>query len=219
MPSLATPCPAPSPPVATAAQPERSVVPSFDSWRFLGIAHVSYALFETPAGVVILERRAALERVWFERLLRQYGEDGVPMQRLLVPLTLELDAISSALLLDHLEFVQTHGFEIGEFGRNFFRIVAIPDWMEADAARAFVEELLGALRDGRLPAGKSQISQEEFARLAATRAVRLPANPPEAEMHALLRELFAGSHPLTSPGGRPTFLEVSHAELGRRLQI
>jgi DNA mismatch repair protein MutL len=40
-------------------------------WRFLGLAHGSYALFETQAGLVLLDRRACLERIWFERLKRQ----------------------------------------------------------------------------------------------------------------------------------------------------
>ena len=40
--------------------------------RFLGLAHGTYALFETPAGIVLLDRRAAHERIWFERLQDQF---------------------------------------------------------------------------------------------------------------------------------------------------
>jgi len=208
-------------PVATptAPVPAASVPgPRLGDWRFIGLAHASYALFETPSGLVILERRSALERVWFERLLRQYGAGSVSIQKLLLPATLELDAVSSAMLLDRLEFIQAHGFEVVEFGRNFFRIEAIPDWMEHGEALDFVRELVGALREGRFAGRDAQVSQEEFARLAAARAVRLPARVGDAEMLALVRELFATRAPLSSPGGRPTFVEMSHGELSRRLE-
>ena len=63
----------------------------------------------------------------------------MPGQRLLFPLPVELDPIGAALLLDRLKFINTHGFEIGEFGRNFFRIEAIPDWMEPADAEPFLK--------------------------------------------------------------------------------
>jgi DNA mismatch repair protein MutL len=54
-----------------------------------------------------------------------------------------------------------------------------------------------------------------LARLAATRAIRLPAAG-ETEMRSLVAQLFACRAPLTSPAGRPTCIELSHAELSRR---
>jgi DNA mismatch repair protein MutL len=37
-------------------------------------------------------------------------------------------------------------------------------------------------------------------------------------MRALVAQLFATRSPLTSPAGRPTFVELNHAELARRFQ-
>ncbi|MCX6955673.1 MAG: DNA mismatch repair endonuclease MutL, partial [Verrucomicrobia bacterium] len=99
------------------------------TWRFLALAHGSYAVFETAAGLVLLDRRAAHERVWFERLREQFRSGAVPSQRLLLPVPLELDPVAAALLLDRLAFLHRHGFEVGEFGRNFFRVEAVPAWM------------------------------------------------------------------------------------------
>jgi DNA mismatch repair protein MutL len=58
----------------------------------------------------------------------------------------------------------------------------------------------------------------ELARLAAARAVRLPAVAGETEVRALVADLFATRTPLTSPAGRPTFIELNHSELARRFQ-
>ena len=187
-------------------------------WRFLGVAHGTYGLFETRAGLVLLDRRAAHERIWFERLQAQFKDGAVPSQRLLLPVPMELDPIASALLLDRLEFLNGHGFEVVEFGRNFFRIEGLPAWMEPSDAEPFVRELLGALRDGRLQESQIDVARDQLARLAASRAVRLDEAVNETAMLALVRQLFACRAPLTSPGGTPTHIELSQGDLARRFQ-
>jgi DNA mismatch repair protein MutL len=202
----------------SAIRPPQSPTPLAPSWRFVGVAHGNYALFETSAGLVLLDRRAAHERIWFERLREQFRAREVPSQRLLLPVPVELDAIAAALLLDRLQFLTTHGFEVGEFGRNFFRIEAVPTWMEPADAESFLRDLLGAFRDGRIPDRDTDLAHEELARLAAAKAVRLPETTNEAELRALVAQLFGTRTPLTSPAGRPTYIELNHGELARRFQ-
>jgi DNA mismatch repair protein MutL len=187
-------------------------------WRFLGTAHGDYALFEAPGGVVVLDRRAAHERVWFERLQAQFARGEVASQRLLFALPVELDAIASALLADRLKFLHEHGLEVGEFGRNFFRIEAVPVWLDPADAEIFLRDVIGLMREGRLDDKKADLANEELARLAAQKAVRLPATVGETEALALVAQLFGCNQPHTSPAGRPTHFELSKGELGRRFQ-
>ena len=204
---------APATPASPVAPPPRA-----PSWRFVGLAHGNYALFETPAGLVLLDRRAAHERVWFERLREQFRAGEVPSQRLLLPIPFELDPIATALLVDRLVFLDAHGFEIAEFGRNFFRIESVPAWLEPADAEPFLRDLLGAFRDGHWPDSNLELAREELARLASIKAVRLPASIGETELLALVAQLFATRSPLTSPAGRPTYIELNHGELARRFQ-
>jgi len=211
------------PPAAGASVPAVTVaapvpVPVLTSWRFVGLAQGGLALFDAPGGVVVMDRKAALERVWFERMLARHDGKGIAVQRLLLPGTVEFDPVSSALLKDKLSLVEAHGFEVAEFGRNCFRVEAVPDWMEPGEAVEFLRELTGALRDGRLQGRDARVWHEEFSRMAATRAARLPQRVSETEMMALVRELFSTRSPLTSPAGRPTYFELSQGELNRRLQ-
>jgi DNA mismatch repair protein MutL len=187
-------------------------------WRFVGTAHGNYALFETPQGLVLLDRRAAHERIWYERLRGQFKAGAVPVQRLLLSVSVELSPVAAAVLTDNLAFIRNHGFEIAEFGRNFFRIEALPAWMEPGDAEAFIRDLVGALREGRLPVSDADVARDEFARLAAAKAVRLAPMAGEAESLALLRELFTTSLPIASPAGRPTYVEFNHGVLARRFQ-
>ncbi|ATC65597.1 DNA mismatch repair protein MutL [Nibricoccus aquaticus] len=188
------------------------------AWRYLGLAHGSYALFETAAGLVLLDRRAAHERIWFERLQAQFRAGETPVQRLLFAVPLELDPVATALMIDRLAFFNGHGFEIAEFGRGFFRIESVPAWMEPADAEPFVRDLLGALRDGRMQDKNVDVARDELARLAVTKAIRLPDTTSESEMQSLVAQLFACETPLTSPAGRPTQIELGHGELARRFQ-
>jgi len=188
------------------------------SWRFLGQANGAYALFETPAGIVFLDRRAAHERIWFERLQEQFREGRLSSQRLLLPVPVELDPVATSLLVDGRKFLFAHGFEVAEFGRNFFRIESVPSWMEPADAEPFLRDVLGALREGRLQERNPDLAREELARLAAAKAIRLPVSAGADENLDLVRQLFATRSPLTSPAGRPTYVELGHSELDRRFQ-
>ncbi len=205
------------PPSALSAQPA-ATAPRLPGWRFLGTAHGDFALFETPAGVVVVDRRAAHERVWFERLQAQFARGEVASQRLLFAVPVEFDPIASALLLDRLDFLDAHGLTVAEFGRNFFRIEAVPTWLAPEAAEPFLRDVLALARDGRLDEKHPRLAEEELARYAAQKAVRLPETITEPDALALVAQLFACAQPHTSPAGRPTHFELSRGELARRFQ-
>ena len=207
----------PSDPVTPRSDPPARKAFSL-AWTYLGLAHGSFALFETAAGLVLLDRRAAHERVWYERLKNQVDSGGgSSSQRLLLPLSIELDPVLSVLLVEVRSYLHVQGFEISDFGRNFFRIEAVPAWMEPGDAIGFVRDLLGEVREGRW-SPDSPSRNEEFAKLAAARAVRLPATVTETEVVQLATELLSSASPLTSPSGKATYVELSHSELSRRFQ-
>jgi DNA mismatch repair protein MutL len=190
--------------------------PSTGAWRFIGLAHTTYALFETPAGLLLLDRRAAQERIVFEDLASQFSAGAVVVQRLLLPVVLELDPVGAALLRDRLAFLAKHGFEVAEFGRATFRLEGVPAVLDPADGEACLRDLLDGFRDGRSVERDPEVAREQLARLAAARAVRLSPHVDPAEMRALVTKLFACRAPHTSPGGRPTQVEWSQGEIARR---
>ena len=204
------------PPAAVAPAPAPRPSPSTGAWRFIGLAHTTYALFETPAGLLLLDRRAAQERIVFEELAAQFSAGEVVVQRLLLPVVLELDPVGAALLRDRLKFLARHGFEVAEFGRATFRLEGVPAVLDPADAESCLRDLLDAFRDGRSADRDPEVAREQLARLAAARAVRLSSQVDAAEMRALVAKLFACRAPHTSPGGRPTQVEWSQGEIARR---
>ena len=74
------------------------------------------------------------------------------------------------------------------------------------------------MTDSLLVTPENWFDLPRLARLAAAKAVRLPANASEADLRGLVGQLFATQHPLTSPAGRPTYIELNPNGLARRFQ-
>ncbi len=183
------------------------------TWRLLGRWRGQVYLFETPGGLVLFNARAAHERVWFEELQARFASARPPSQRLLFPLPLEFDPPAAAALETHRAWLNQQGFALEEFGRNFYRLEAVPDWLDPARAEHFLRDLAELARER----GGSPLRHDDIARLAATRALRLGDQPAEQEIRALAQRLLATKQPLTCPRGRPTFLELSAGDLYRRL--
>lgn len=189
------------------------------SWRFLSFLHDHYALFETPAGLTTLNWKAAHERVLYEEILTSLGEGHPAQQTLLFPIALEFDPLTDAALTEHLDFIKQSGFELNAFGRQFYRLEAVPDWFDPNEAEQFVRDLAALLRERGLRPEKTDTAREQIARMAAATCTRRAALPKEPELKALLNRLFRCSQPLSDPKGRPTLIETPKAELARKFGL
>lgn len=189
------------------------------SWRYLGRFKVDYALFETEAGLTLMRLRAAHERVWFERIAGYFASQSIARQQLLFPLPLEFEPRAAAALGEHLDWINEHGFTLEEFGRNFYRLEAHPDWLPEAQAETFLRDLVDRLREGQLDPKKTDLAHEQLARMAATRAIRYDDDLPEAAITQLAEQLLECDQPLACPRGRPTLVELSANEVRKRFGL
>ncbi len=186
------------------------------SWRLISILKGQYGLFDTPRGLVMLHLRYADQRVRFERILKSYKESTPPSQRLLIPHTVELEPLASEALLTHLDLINNQGFQVEEFGRHFYRIEALPAWLELEQAEGFVRDMVDLLRQRGGSRKQSELVWESVAKLAVEGSYRRNDNVSEAAVQQLAETLLACETPHTSPFGKPTFSEISWSEWERR---
>ena len=204
---------------AVESKSEDSHSPVLDrSWAFVGWAQEEFAIFNTDAGISLLNARAAEQRIWYERLKRQYEAQSVESQRLLIPLPVEFDPVSSAVLRDNLDYLETTGLGVAPFGRNFFRIEGIPTWLDESRAEDYLREVVTLLRDGEITDKKPLLGLEALAKHAAKQAVRGMEKADPEELQTMLDQLFSCENPLSDPDGHPSFIEISKGELERRFQ-
>jgi len=205
--------PAPAP-VAAATAP---TAPLRLGWRLLGRLREERAVFETPTGVAILDLGAAHQRVLYEEILARFTQGRVVAQPLLVPLTLELEPLSAAVLKERQALLTAAGFEFEEYGRNFWRLAALPTWLDPVDATTFLRDLLAEMARREGDFGRPALAYDALAKLAVVRARRKGDALADGEILSLAEALFRASQPGTDPKGRRTYVEWTDADLGRRL--
>lgn len=183
-------------------------------YRLLGQLKKGYLVLEGDEGLVLLDQRAARERILFEHLLRTMESGPAPCQHLLAPIVCELPAREHSWALEHLDDVRLAGFSIEPFGATAMKIDGLPSGAEEVEAGRLLHEVLSSLRAiGKLPPGKS--IREALARSVSRTAAQTPGRGQDLGLR-LVTELLRCDLPYASPDGRPTMIQFSFSELERK---
>jgi DNA mismatch repair protein MutL len=220
-PTLSSPI---APGVTTASTGPTSVTPVAPShtptvrlgWRLLSRLREERAVFETPTGLAILDIGAAHQRVLYESILAQFTAQKPVSQPMLVPLSIELEPLPAAVLKERMPLLSSAGFDFEEYGRNFWRIHALPAWLEPEEALAFVRDLLAEMARREGDFGRPSLAYDALAKIAVIKARRKGDSLSDAELMELVQSLFRTVQPGTCPRGRRTYVEWTDADLTRR---
>jgi DNA mismatch repair protein MutL len=174
------------------------------------------AVFETPTGLAILDIGAAHQRVLYESILAQFTAQKPISQPMLVPLSIELEPLPAAVLKERMPLLASAGFDFEEYGRNFWRIQALPAWLEPEEALAFVRDLLAEMARREGDFGRPSLAYDALAKIAVIKARRKGDSLSDAELMELVQSLFRTVQPGTCPRGRRTYVEWTDADLTRR---
>src|SRR5260221_10708139 len=101
-------------------------------WRILGVIGRLYVLIESPGGLVLIDQHAAHERVLFEKMLKELEADSAPSQKLLLPVTIELDVRDAEFLRSNLKTLHKLGIGVSEFGDKTFLLDALPPYFRLE---------------------------------------------------------------------------------------
>lgn len=185
--------------------------------RYLGQLGGRYLLFEQEEGLLMVEIRAARERIFYERFLARLATGELESQRLLLPEILEMSPADLAWIEAHQAVLQAAGLVAEPFGQGSLKVDAVPAEASTMPALEVVVRLVDELRTLAETPALDSAGREALAasvsRLAAAGA-RLPAGEEAARM--LLRDLLASELPYATPKGRPTVSQIAPSELARR---
>lgn len=223
-----TPGASPVTPPALATTPARSAQPeplpaspspaiTVPTFRPMGLLAHTYAVLEGEEGLVLMDLRAAHERILYESLRAHASAAPTASQPLLVPLILTLPPRETALVRDHLPLLHRMGFGLEEFGANTIKVEAMPAHMPpaADPA-AWLAELLHELARGGEGGARARLDFDALAAAVSARATPRVTARTDAEVVSLLTRLLACEMPYCDPLGRPTLIQFSHQELARK---
>lgn len=201
-------------PGTTSVGPEE-LLPKF---RYLGCLHQKYALFENSEGLVLMNPRAARERIIFERLL-ETNRRPLTSQRLLTPLMLEWDVRDMGAVLHLLPQCEQAGFIITPFGRSTLRVEALPALLPLDEVEPFLYDLMNFFVRGEGRVRRSRNPFEPFAiRLAHQYACAENIGSWLERPLPLLIDLLRCEIPYCTPTGKPTLVPFALSEINRKFQ-
>jgi DNA mismatch repair protein MutL len=175
----------------------------------------TYITYSTPDALVFVDQHSAHERVLYEEVMARIASGGIPAQRLLLPLTLDLTDEELEAIEAHRDPIAQVGFEVEPFGGRTVVIHAVPaPHPRFDAQRCF-QEMVADLARGRFGGWANRL--ERFAATYACRAAIKAGEPlSQLEMRALMERLMAAALPPHDVHGRATMVQLPREELERR---
>lgn len=209
----------------TVVQPSQQTIPEGATLKLLDFENVelktnlfkTYIVAEGEDKVFFIDQHVAAERVLYERFVNQLKSDGIPVQGLLLPVTVEVTPQQLAILKVHAELFSKVGFELEEFGANTILIRAIPAPLPTRTAAQTITDLLDKLPDQ--PHEEVELPKaidDALITLACRSAVKAGDTLDSKEMINLVRELSEAKLPFNCPHSRPIIIEMGRDELERR---
>ncbi len=177
--------------------------------------HGIFILAENQHGLVLVDMHAAHERITYERLKSAQEGVGIRAQPLLVPQVLAVGEREADLAEQHADALALHGFEVQRSGPQSLTLRALPALLHDSDPRALLLDVLADLREHGSSRRVEESSNELLATMACHGSVRANRRLVIAEMNALLREMEATERSAQCNHGRPTWVQLSRAELDR----
>ncbi len=189
---------------------------SRSEFRILGILGKLYILMENSEGLVLVDQHAAHERILFEKLRRQMETEGVPTQRLLIPLTVGVTPKDYDWISANAQTLEKMGFALEPFGNSTLKIDGIPQYFRTDDPSVTIRQLVDELRSMTATTSRMRMGEEVIARTVCHHAIKANDELRRPEVEKLLEDLMACELPYCCPHGRPTMIQIGYGELEKK---
>ena len=191
-------------------------------WGMLGrpLAQVAgiYVLAENEEGLVIVDMHAAAERITYEKLKKDADEGRLPVQPLLIPQVMQATVTEVANAQAHADELRAMGLDLSPAGERSLVIRSVPSVI-SDVAGEELETMVHEVLADLAEFGESRVVLEKRNHILATMAchgsVRANRRLTMEEMNALLRSMERTERSDQCNHGRPTWTQVTLAELDK----
>ena len=182
-----------------------------DELTCIGVLFRTYILAADETCFYLIDQHAAHERIFYEKLLREYNQTEKAQQQLLMPLQFRVSAQVASSEEEWISEIRNLGYHIEDFGNHTYLVREIPAFMNLDEAESFLADVLQAL-DGK-PDLTNRKVLERIIMKSCKSAVKGGDSLKEAEIEALMKDLKQCVNPFSCPHGRPTFIRMTKYEI------
>ncbi|MFH0999030.1 MAG: DNA mismatch repair endonuclease MutL [Pseudomonadota bacterium] len=175
----------------------------------------AYIICESGENLILLDQHAAHERILYEKLADKSTERRIPVQRLLIPETLDLSYRQALILEKLIPDLCLSGIEIELFGKDSFVIKAVPMILSGREIKPLVIEMVDRIMETGLTANMEKSLDACLKLMACHGAIRANQSLTLAEMATVIKDLEACRIPAHCPHGRPTWIQWPKQEIER----
>jgi len=167
--------------------------------------HGKYIISQVKSGMMIINQVFAHQRIIFENYLNLLHSNKKSSQKLLFPITLDLNPSDHALLMDIEEEISRLGFDFNIFGRNSIIINGIPSGLSDINEKEVFEGLIEQFKFNK---EKLEISTYENLAMSMARysSVKEGKALNDEERRSIIDQLFGCKNPNYSPYGESTYI-------------
>lgn len=189
----------------------------YDKIRGFWQLHDEYVISQTRTGMFIIDQHAAHKRIIFEKAL-QSAESGLPgTQQLLFPQTIDFSASDFAVLKEVLPTLKKIGFNIQLLSGNSALVSGVPSDLTLGDERPVIESILHQYQHYSGPV-KLEKNEKLAAAYASKAAIPRGKKLSQAEMEALIDQLFSCENPYFDPLNKPTTVFITLDDIHRRFK-
>ncbi len=172
-----------------------------------------YILAQNPHGLIVVDMHAAHERIVYEKLKAAFDAQQMPAQPLLVPVSVAVDALDVATAEEEQDALRRLGFDLAPLSPTTLAVRAMPALLKTAHAEAAARDVLRELREYGASRALTERRNDLLATLACHSAVRANRQLTLPEMNAILRDMEQTERADQCNHGRPTWFQVTLAEL------
>ena len=175
--------------------------------------HGTWILAQSRHGLVVVDMHAAHERVVYERMKAALASAAMPLQPLLVPATFRADPLEVRVVEDEPETLHALGLDLSVMSPTAIAVRAVPAPLAHGDVIALARSVLAELQEHGASRALAQRRDALLATMACHAAVRANRRLSIDEMNALLRDMERTPGADQCNHGRPTWVQLSAAEL------
>lgn len=185
--------------------------------KIVGVCFDAYIIYQTKEDIFFIDKHAAHERILYEKLKKEIGNEAIQM--LIEPINLFLNSMQASAVEQHLSEFESVGFIVEPFGENEYVLRGIPLSLVGINSKAMSEIFEATCDDllsgGRINTKKDSVIDRMLYSIACKAAVKAGIPDTMQDYQFIVKELIKIKNITVCPHGRPVVTKMSQKQLER----